>query len=104
MIRAVLRLLGWLLLAGALISVVVDGTRAIADGAFAFTSFGQTLFGVLGERFTLLQPAIERHLHPALWLYVALPLLVAPAALVLGGLGFLLLLVGRRRVRRAAHA
>ncbi|MCG6122235.1 MAG: hypothetical protein MEP57_05945 [Microvirga sp.] len=95
MIRFVLRLVGFLLVAAAFVGFVVDGARTIANAELSFTPLGQVLFQLFPESFPMLEPAITRHVHPMLWDPVVLNLLLAPAAVVAFVLGALLLWLGR---------
>ncbi|MCU4181789.1 hypothetical protein [Bosea sp. BH3] len=95
-VRFLLRLIGYLLVAAGFIVAVIDGARSIANSTPRFTALGDTLVALLHERYALLQPAIERNLHPMLWDPVLLSLVRMPAALVALLLGFLLLWLGRR--------
>jgi len=73
---------------------VIDGARSIANSALQFTALGEVLATVLRERYLLIQPAIERQIHPLLWDPVMLNLMLAPAGLIALLLGFLLLRLG----------
>jgi hypothetical protein len=92
--RFLLRLLGYLLVAAGFVALVIDGARSIANASWHFTALGEVLSAVLRERYLLLQPAIERQLHPLLWDPIMLNVTLAPAALVGLLLGFLLLRLG----------
>ena len=96
MLRFLARVLGLLCLAAGFVGLVIDGTRAIANGVVAFTPLGEVAFALLRERYLQLQPAVER-LHPALWDPVLLGLTRLPAWAVGFGLGALLLWIGQRR-------
>ena len=95
--RFLLRLVGYLLLAGGFVSLVIDGARSIANSALLLTPLGETLFTLLGPRYLLLQPLVERGVHPVLWVPVLLRLTQLPWALVALLLGFLLLRLGSPR-------
>jgi len=73
-----------------------------ADGAgFRLHALGNLWAALHRESLLLLQPAIERHVAPWLWEDLVFPLLQAPAAIVLGLPGLLLLRLCRpRRSRR----
>ncbi|CAM5193735.1 hypothetical protein ARD30_06530 [Bosea thiooxidans] len=94
--RFLLRLVGYLLVATGFVMVVLDGARSIANSGLRFTALGEVLASALQERYGLLQPAIERNIHPLLWDPVLLTLLQAPAAFAALLLGFALLWLGRR--------
>ncbi len=93
-VRFLLRLFGYLLVAAGFVSVVIDGARSIANSAVQYTTLNLALSTLLGARMDALQPAIERGIHPALWDPVMLNLLLAPAALVAVLVGFLLVRLG----------
>ncbi len=97
MIRFLLRFLGLISLAGAFIVVIVDGTTSIADGHLTITSVR-----ALWERFNpaslaKLKPLIEPYAGGVLWDPVAVAALAAPSWALLGVLGMLLILLGRRK-------
>jgi hypothetical protein len=98
MIRFVFRFFGLLLLAAGFIFLVYDGTRSIADQTLHITSVGYVWSNIHQNSLLLLQPAIERHVAPWLWQGVVQPyLLEQPVALVLGILGGVLILLGRKK-------
>ncbi|MDU0338347.1 hypothetical protein [Bosea rubneri] len=92
--RFLVRILGYLLVAGGFVVLLTDGARSIANSALRFTPLGETLLALFGERFRQLQPAVERNLHPLLWDPVLLHLMLVPTALAGLLLGFLLLWLG----------
>lgn len=94
MVRFLLRLLGYLIVAAGFVSLVIDGARSIANSAVQYTPLNLALSMLVGERVKALQPLIERGIHPLLWDPVMLYLMLAPAALVAFLLGFLLLRLG----------
>lgn len=96
MIRFLFRLLGYLGIGGGFVALVLDGARSIANQAPGFVSLGEMGFRLLGERYLMLQPAIERHLHPLLWDPVILTLTLLPGFAVALALGFLFLRIGRK--------
>jgi hypothetical protein len=96
MVRFLLRLAGYVLIAAGFVTLVIDGARSIANSALQFTPFGETLLALLRERYLQLQPMVERQIHPLLWDPVLLSLTKAPTALVALLLGFLLLRLGAR--------
>ena len=97
MFRFLFRLLGLALIAAGFVQLVVDGARSIANSALMWTPLGESLFMLLRERYLLLQPAIERHIHPLLWDPVVLYITLAPTCLIAIGLGLLLIRLGRSR-------
>jgi hypothetical protein len=94
MLRFLVRLIGYVLVAAGFVSLVIDGARSIANSTLEFTALGQSFAAVLHERYLLIQPMIERNLHPLLWDPIVLNLMRAPTALVALALGFLLLRLG----------
>ena len=103
MIRASLRILGFLLMAAGFVAAVMDGARSLAASGLAYAKLGETAFRILGERFLLVQPAIERHVHPLLWDPVLLTLLLAPTSLLLLGLGLALHWLGQPPAVAVGH-
>ncbi|MGE7471058.1 hypothetical protein ACQKLX_16560 [Bosea sp. NPDC003192] len=93
-LRFLVRMLGYLLVAGGFVALLTDGARSIANSALRFTPLGETLLTFVGERFRQLQPAVERNLHPMLWDPVLLNVLQVPTAAAGLLLGFLLLWLG----------
>ena len=67
MIRFLVRLAGYVLIAAGFVSLVIDGARSIANSAVMVTPLGETLALLLRERYLQIQPAVERNLHPLLW-------------------------------------
>ncbi len=95
--RFLVRLVGYLLVAAGFIVLVIDGARSIANALMRFTTLGDVLAAVLHERYQLIQPMVERNIHPLLWDPVLLNLMLAPAAIVALLLGFVFLWLGRVR-------
>ena len=97
MLRFLARVLGFILIAAGFVGIVIDGTRSIANGTLMFTPLGEAAHRLFGERYLLLQPAIERHVHPLLWDPVVLNLTLLPASVVGFLLGVVLLWLGQKR-------
>jgi hypothetical protein len=93
MIRFVFRALGFLLVAAAFAALVVDGTRSIAAHEFLQFSFGDAAAWLAAARFTALQQGIDH--WPGLSQQLLHGLFAAPCWAVTGGLGLLLLGLGR---------
>ncbi|MCL5777580.1 hypothetical protein M1105_11360 [Limibaculum sp. FT325] len=90
------RVLGVLLLIGAALVLGADVTAALRDGAgFRLSALGEWWFALHPDSLQLLQPAVERHLSPALWDPGIQTLLEWPLAVEALVLGALLLLFGR---------
>ena len=96
MIRFIFRFLGLLCLAAAFILVVYDGTKSIAGNAFVFTSVRALWELINAASLARLQPFVAGFAG-VLWDPVMLTVLDAPAAALLGILGILFLLFGRRK-------
>ncbi len=99
--RFMLRLLGYLLIAAGFVALVLDGTRSIANSALQFTPLGEVAATLMRDRYSQLQPLIERNLHPQLWDPVLVSLLRAPASIAALLIGFFLLRLGapaRRKI------
>jgi hypothetical protein len=97
MIRFLLRTLGLLFLASAFIFLVYDGTRSIAANLLVYTKSDEVWSLVHTSSLQQLQPWIEQHGPRWLWDPVATTILGAPAAVVLGIAGAILMLLGRRK-------
>lgn len=94
--RFLLRFVGYLSVAAGFVALVIDGARSIANAGLRFTPVSEVLIAVVQGRYQLIQPAIERNIHPWLWDPVLLTVLRAPAAGAALVLGFMLLWLGRR--------
>lgn len=92
MIRFLLRLLGFLILAGGFVALVIDGTRAIASGELDFTSAETTWSAFSPDTLKAARDWLGAAMTPALDWIVA-----QPTCAVLGVAGLLLMLIGRRR-------
>jgi hypothetical protein len=98
--RFLARIIGFLCVAGGFVALVIDGTRTIANGAWAPVALGDVAAKAFPKLFPLLQPAIERSVHPLVWSPILTTILAAPTFVVGMGLGLLFLLLGRRPVRQ----
>jgi hypothetical protein len=96
MIRFVFRFFGLWILAAAFILFIYDGARSIADNTLRIYKLGDLWSSIHQNSLLLLQPAIERHVAPWLWTVVQ-TVLEQPAWLVLGIIGILFMLIGRRK-------
>jgi hypothetical protein len=95
----VVRLLGLLLAAAAMTIGGIDLGRGWGQGRFTFTALGKLWYDLHPASLNMAQAGIQRHLTPAIWDPGIVTILTLPAALVLGGLGILLLVVPRSRRR-----
>jgi len=99
-LKFLLRIVGLLVLACAVIAIVADAGRSIGESEFAFMPIGQLWFDLSRETLNTAQAAIQRHVSPVLWDPVIMTVLTWPiwsVALPLGLLLFLLGNVGRSR-------
>lgn len=99
MIRFLLRLLGFLILAAGFVALVIDGTKAIASGIWDFTKAGTTWTAFAPDSLARARELIGEAGAPVLNGALALPI-----AAVLAAIGILLMLIGRRRSRRVGVA
>lgn len=100
MIRFAFRFLGFWFLAAALVALVIDGTKSIADSALVTTSVAEYFLRFSPTTLQRLEFGVQNNLGaPWLWDTVFVNLLSWPAFAVLAAIGFLLMLIGRRRKR-----
>ncbi len=78
-------------------ALVLDGARTIAANQLRITPLRDTWNDWHSASLQQIQPAIERVVAPWLWDPVILSVLAAPTCLVLGVLGGVLLVAGRKR-------
>ncbi len=108
MIAFLARFLGLWLIAGALVALVVDGTKTIAGSALTVTPLGQTWVtlspSTLLAAQTFVQQKVEAYIGHWLWDPLIQWILLLPTWAVLGFLGFLLTYLGRRRRLKVAFA
>lgn len=97
--RTVFRILGIVLLALAMILLVSDGTRMLADTTLVFTPLGQTIEDLFPGALAEGEAALDA-IHPLLWTPAITTLISWPGWAVLGGLGVLFALAGRNPSRR----
>ncbi|MEM6973766.1 MAG: hypothetical protein AAF577_13260 [Pseudomonadota bacterium] len=71
--------------------ILNDGYRSLAAGGWSPLSLGEVWFAVSPTSLQLLQPAVERHLHPDVWDPYMLAALTGPAFV---GFGVLALIFG----------
>lgn len=93
------RALGWALLILAVVMLGYDAWLWAAGGPVRLTAAGELWARLDLASLNLVQAVTERYIAPALWDPVLLTVLLWPAALVLGGLGLILVLLFRRRGR-----
>jgi hypothetical protein len=108
MIGLLVRLVGLLFLAAALVAIVIDGARSIAVSSVTMTPLGTTWFSISPSSLGAAQAAVQRNVEPVIGAWVWNPviqwILLRPTWLVLGAVAMVLLLFGRRPRRRRAAA
>ena len=98
MIRFLFRFLGLWILAAAFIFLIYDGTKSIADQASFFITKTSDVWRALHQTsLDQVQPFLTEQVGDWAWTSVAAPILEQPAWLVLGIIGILFILLGRRK-------
>jgi hypothetical protein len=95
-IKSLFRILAFLFLGAGFVAAIMDGARSLANSTLDYARVGSTALRLFGERFTQIQPAIERNIHPLLWDPVMINVLLLPTSLVLLGIGLFCYRLGRR--------
>lgn len=98
--RLLLRVLGTLLIACAVILVIIDGTKSLGANALVFTSLGDTWTGIDPQSLDVVKKFFETRLFGALLETVVGALLGFPGWAVIGVPGLLLAWAGRSRRER----
>ena len=105
MIGFLARFIGLWMVAGALVALVIDGTKTIAASALTMTPMGLAWYSIspssLMSTQEFVQRTIEAYIGHWLWDPIIQWVLMAPAWAVLGIIGGWLLYVGRRRPQPA---
>jgi hypothetical protein len=97
MIRFIFRVLGLLCVAAAFILVIYDGTKSIAGNSIYFTSV-RTLWDLINAgSLAQLKPAISAYAGGLLWDPGMVTVLEAPSWSVLGIVGIVFILLGRKK-------
>jgi len=108
MIAFLSRFAGLWLIAGALVALVVDGTKTIAGSALTITSFHQTWTvlspGTLTAAEAFIRDKVEVHVGHWLWDPAIQSVIALPTWLVLGVIGGWLAYMGRKRRTAPAFA
>ncbi len=97
MIRFMFRFVGMMCLAAAFILVIYDGTKSIAGNGVSLTTVRALWELVNAGSLTKLKPLIEPYAAGLLWDPVMVSILAAPAWGLLGMVGILLILFGRKK-------
>ena len=97
MIRFLLRFIGLICLAGAFILLIYDGTKSIAGNKLFLTDV-RTLWELINPAsLAKLRPMVESYAGGFAWDQVMVTFLAAPSWSVLGVLGILFILLGRKK-------
>ena len=99
MLRLIAKFFGILSLVLSVITAVLDLTRSIANSTLTITPLGKDWAEFHRESLLLLQPAIERYIHPLVWDPVIQTILLRPSWLVFFILALIFLWLGRKRRR-----
>ena len=97
MIRFILRFFGLLLFAAAFVLLIYDGTKSIASNRLALTSVRALWDNIHAGSLAALRPMIEDRAGAWIWELLFVPVLTAPSWAVLGVLGIVLLMLGRKK-------
>jgi len=97
MIRFVFRFAGLWILAAGFVALVRDGTKSIAGNAVFITRLSEDWNNIHGTSLESLNVLVERHAGPATWEFTSSWVLGAPTWLVLGILGSIFILLGRKK-------
>ena len=97
MIRFVFRFIGLWILAAGFVALVRDGTKSIAGNAVFITGLGEDWNNIHGASLEQLKALVERYAGPAVWELASLYVIGAPTWLVLGIIGSIFILLGRKK-------
>ena len=97
MIRFLFRFIGLWILAAGFVALVRDGTKSIAGNAIFITKLADDWTNIHASSLESLKTPVERYVGPAGWEMVSSYVLAAPTWLVLGILGSILILIGRKK-------
>jgi len=108
MIAFLARFIGLWLIAGALVALVVDGTKTISASRLTVTPLGLAWYSLspssLMRTQEFVQREVEAYIGHWLWDPIVQWILMAPTWVVFGVVGVWLVYVGRRRGYRSAYA
>ena len=96
---AVLRALAWIFLLVAMIALVGDLTRANTGGALVMTSSLAHWKSMAPQSLAAFSGFIQKLVHPVLWDPLMTRVLLLPAWLLIGAIGVMTALLGRRKRR-----
>jgi hypothetical protein len=104
MFRFLFRFIGLWMLAGAFVALVIDGTRSITAGRMVIMPMIEAWLAIHPTSLESLKMWIERDISPRLWDPALLYILYSPLWAVLGVLGLILVLLGRRPSRPIGYS
>jgi hypothetical protein len=102
--RFILRFIGLWLLAGAFVALVIDGTSWIANPNARFNTVDKAWDAVSQDSKPAVKAFLDRRAGPWLWTSGVQVVLDRPIWVVLGVLGTVLVLVGRKKARLIGYA
>jgi hypothetical protein len=94
------RALGWLLLFASIAVLVDDSITALQTGSFRLVAAGELWYRLDTGSLNLLQSVIQRYVSVWAWDTIFVPVLLAPALVVLFVPAAILLLLTRKRKRQ----
>jgi hypothetical protein len=94
------RALGWLLLFASIAVLVDDSITAFQTGSFRLVAAGELWYRLDTGSLNLLQSVIQRYISVWAWDNILVPVLLAPALVVLFVPSAILLLLTRKRKRQ----
>jgi hypothetical protein len=97
MIRSLFRLIGVIFLAAGFILLMYDGAKSIADSRIYIYKLGQLWTDIHTSSLQAAQAKVQASLPALVWDPVITTVLEQPSWLVLGVIGTLFILLGRRR-------
>ena len=108
MIAFIARFIGLWMIAGALVALVIDGTKTIAASTLTVTPLGQSWYAIspstLMSAQAFVQGTVESYIGHWLWDPLIEGILLLPTWMVLGLVGAGLVYVGRKRRVTAVYA
>jgi hypothetical protein len=97
MFRFVFRFIGLWVLAAGFVALVRDGTKSIAGNAVFVTRLVEDWTNIHGASLDALKALVERYAGPSAWETGSPYVLGAPTWLVLGIIGSIFILIGRKK-------
>jgi hypothetical protein len=97
MIRFVFRFIGLWILAAGFVALVRDGTKSIAGNGFFVTALKDDWTNIHDASQASLQALVERYVGSWWWEFTSAYVLARPTWLVLGIIGSILILIGRKK-------